>query len=177
MATIGTWERLFHLATILGNYNKGYKWRVCHRHCGTFWWCLTLWLGYWTHIWNWIWCFPLLWLCACTHTYMQNKKCKPTKVLSWVSGMDWLLNVEEVKKNEVMLLMGWLKSWIIVSFIRIHECHLHIDPEFLLQPKVKHIFLVQLNILKSHFYHGKHKMANFVFIPLLDETFLDEIWL
>jgi hypothetical protein len=37
---------------------------------------------------------------------MQNKKCKPTKVLSWVSGMDWLLNVEEVKKNEVMLLMG-----------------------------------------------------------------------
>jgi hypothetical protein len=48
--------------------------------------------------------------CVCAHTHMQNKKCTPTKVLSWVARADCLLNVEEVKKQQSNVACGLIEK-------------------------------------------------------------------
>jgi hypothetical protein len=42
-----------------------------------------------------------------------------------------------------------------------------IYPKFWVQPKVKHIFSAQLDILKTHYCHGKNIGANQIYIPPL----------
>jgi hypothetical protein len=51
---------------------------------------------------------------------------------------------------------------------------MHLYPQFWLQLKDEHIFLLQLIIIKSQFYH-RHIGANRLFIlSLLDEALFDE---
>jgi hypothetical protein len=42
-----------------------------------------------------------------------------------------------------------------------------IYPKFWVQPKVKHFFLAQLGILKTHYCHGKNIGANQIYISSL----------
>jgi hypothetical protein len=51
---------------------------------------------------------------------------------------------------------------------------MHLYPQFWLQLEDEHIFLLQVIIIKSQFYH-RHIGANRLFIPsFLDEALLDE---
>lgn len=110
------------------------------------------------------------------HTYMQYKCCTLMGLLSWVWKVDWLVVVEVVKKqcsSATQRLIEELDqrfpSQEIMNAIDI------IYPQFWLQLEVKHDFLVQLNILKSHYCHMKHIGVNCVFnLPLLDEVLLDK---
>ncbi len=99
------------------------------------------------------------------HTYMQYKCCTLMGVLSWVSRVDWLVVVEEVKKqcsSATQRLIEELDqrfpSQEIMNATDI------IYPQFWLQPKAKHDFLAQVNILKSHYCRGKHIGVKCVFI-------------